>query len=294
MASVDPRPPIRGAPGPIRGAAAVEGFLPAARTPLVRRSALVILSAGGVLALAWLLTTPGHGFDFYAYWAMDTANPYAIPNGFGAFSYPPPFVWLAAPLGAAPFEAGYWAWTGLGLLALAWLTRRWMLAWLLFPPVISELYHGNVHLLMAVGIVLGFRVAAAWAPVALVKVASGVIVVWPIVRRDRRSLRLLLAGVILLVVPTVLISPHLWEEWVQHLLARGGVPTLWGAEIGIPLGVRLLPAVALMAWGARTNRRWAMAPAVVLAMPQLWVHSLAVLTALPRLLEEPVKPEPGA
>lgn len=284
-ARVDPHLPTIDATGAVAGTTAVPEVLKAARSPLVRRFALVILSAGGAIAFAWLLTAPGHGFDFYAYWAVDTTRPYEITSGLGAFHYPPPFVWLAGPLSLTPFDVAYWAWTGLGLLALVWLTRRWVLAWLLFPPVISELYHGNLHLFIAVGVVLGFRTTAAWALVGMAKVTSGVVCIWPLLRRDWRSAGLCLATVALVALPTILVSPGLWGEWVHHLLLRGVEPNQWGAEIGVPLGLRLVAAIALMVWGSLTARRWVVVPAVVLAMPVLWVHSLAVLAALPRLLE---------
>jgi len=269
-------------------------FLDAARSPLVARAALVILSVGGLIALGWLISAPGHGFDYYAYWAVDVEHPYEITSGLGAFHYPPPFAWLAAPLGALPFEIGYWLWTGLGLGALAWLTRRWMLAWLLFPPVISELYHGNIHLFIAVALVMGFRTAPAWAFVALAKVTTGVIGLWPVLRRDWRSATLLGATLLIVILPTILVTPGLWGEWLVHLMERGAEPSMGGAEIEIPPVPRFVGAIGLIIWGTRTGRRWVAAPAVVLAMPVLWVHSLTVLAALPRLAEDVVKPGPGA
>ena len=163
------------------------GLAESVATPFVRRAAWVILSLGGLVPLVWLLTTPGHGFDFYAYWAVDVADPYAITDSFGAFHYPPPFVWLFAPLRLLSFEMGYWLWTALGAGALIWLTGRWALAWLLFPPVTSELFHGNVHLLMAAALVLGFRATPAWAFVGLAKVTTGVIGLWPLLRGEWRT-----------------------------------------------------------------------------------------------------------
>jgi hypothetical protein len=256
--------------------------LPAA-TPFVRRAGWIVASVGGLVPLAWLLTTPGHGFDFYAYWAVDLAHPYSITAGFGAFHYPPPFIWLFAPLRLVPFEIGYWAWTALGAAALVWLTRRWALAWLLFPPVTSELYHGNVHLFIAVALVAGFRATPAWAFVGLAKVTTGVVGLWPALRRDWRAVGILAATVALVCLPTVVVTPDLWAQWTAHLLVRSAQPNLWGAEIGIPLALRMVVALGLIAWGARQDRRWLMALAMPLAMPILWVHSLAVLAALPRL-----------
>jgi len=39
----------------------------------------------------------------------------------------------------------------------------------------------------------------------------------------------------------------------------------------------------LIVWGARTDRRWVVPVATVLAMPVLWITSPAVLVAIPRL-----------
>ncbi len=262
------------------------GLAESVATPFVRRAAWVILSVGGLVPLVWLLTTPGHGFDFYAYWAVDVADPYTVTDSFGAFHYPPPFVWLFAPLRLLSFEMGYWLWTAVGAGALIWLTGRWALAWLLFPPVTSELFHGNVHLLMAAALVLGFRVTPAWAFVGLAKITTGVIGLWPLLRREWRTVLVLVATVAIVCLPSLILAPELWARWIDHLLVRGAEPNLWGAEIGIPLVLRFAVAVLLIGWGSRGDRRWVLAPAVTLALPILWFHGLAILTALPRLLRE--------
>ena len=260
------------------------GLAESVATPFVRRAAWVILSVGGLVPLGWLLTTPGHGFDFYAYWSVDLAHPYEIADSFGAFHYPPPFVWLFAPLRLVPFELGYWLWTSLSAGALVWLTRRWALAWLLFLPVTTELFHGNIHLLMAAALVLGFRVTPAWAFVGMAKVTTGVIGLWPLLRREWGAVKVLVVTVAIVSIPSLLLTPDLWRQWIDHLFVRGAEPNLWGAEIGIPILPRFAVALLLIVWGARRDRRWVLAPAITLAMPILWFHSLAVLAALPRLI----------
>jgi hypothetical protein len=197
---------------------------------------------------------------------VDLTHPYAVTVSLGAFHYPP-FVWFFAPLRLLSFDVGYPVWTAVGAAAITWLTGRWALAWLLFPPVTSELYHGNVHLLLAVALVLGFRFAPGWAFVGLAKVSTGVIALWPVLRRDRRALGLLAATVATVCVPSILLAPGLWSEWVAHLLARNAEPNHWGTEIGIPLGLRVLGAIVLLVWAARSDRRWLTAPAMALAMP---------------------------
>ena len=48
-----------------------------------------------------------------------------------------------------------------------------LLALLAIPFVAVDLYHGNLHLLIAAAIVLGFRYPAAWGFVVLTVVGCG-------------------------------------------------------------------------------------------------------------------------
>ena len=116
------------------------------------------LSIAGVFVLITFFWAGGSpGYDFYAYWSVDPADPYAVKEGFGAFHYAPPLVWLAGPLKLVPWPLAYWLWFGILFAVLVWLGRDWALAWLAFPPVASELYHGNIHLLIAAALVLSLR-----------------------------------------------------------------------------------------------------------------------------------------
>ena len=80
------------------------------------------------------------------------------------------------------------------------------------------------------------------------------------------------------------IKPSLWAEWFDVLVNRStGANTagLWGA---IPLLARLPVAALLVVWAARTDRRWLVPVASVLAMPVMWPNSYAVLVAVIPLL----------
>ena len=46
-------------------------------------------------------------------------------------------------------------WDSFLIVNLVWLTRRMTLVWLVFLPVPLELYHGNVHILLATVCVSG-------------------------------------------------------------------------------------------------------------------------------------------
>jgi len=92
------------------------------------------LSIAGVLLLLIALRTGGLvGYDFYAYWAVDPADPYVVAEGFGNFHYPPPMVWIAWPLKLLSWPLAYWVWFALLFAVLVWLARDWALAWLAFP-----------------------------------------------------------------------------------------------------------------------------------------------------------------
>ncbi len=101
------------------------------------------------------------GFDAYAYWSVDPAAPYGVPWGsLGAFSYSPVIARLCAPFAAGAVLAVRWLWTAILVGTAIWLGGRPVrpiLSVFAFPPVALELYHGNIHLLLAAAIALGFR-----------------------------------------------------------------------------------------------------------------------------------------
>src|SRR5687768_1851526 len=145
------------------------------------------LSVLGIAMLATIYMAGGPGYDFMAYWAVDPSSPYATTIGLGAFHYAPPFAYLAGPLALLPFDVAYVVWTSIMVGLLVWLTRSWALAWCGFPPVASELFHGNIHIAMAALIVVALRYPPALAVVGLAKLTTGVALLWPLFRRDWRS-----------------------------------------------------------------------------------------------------------
>ncbi|HET7677514.1 MAG TPA: hypothetical protein VFK38_06645 [Candidatus Limnocylindrales bacterium] len=256
-----------------------------------RRQAVVhglVLSGllfGGYLFLVVTPSVRTFGFDAMSWWAIDLAHLYsgATPEGpgLGSFRYAPVIGQLLDPLGALPFWQFLWLYSTVLLGTALWLggRRRWLAA-LAFPPVALELYHGNIHLLMAAAITLGFRYPAAWAFVLLTKVTPGVGLVWFAVRREYRSLAIVAGATAIVSAVSLATTPGLWLEWVGSLLATLPRSTTSGALIHVPIFVRLPAAALLVAWGARSDRHWTVPVAATIAMPVLWATSLAVLTAV--------------
>ena len=244
----------------------------------------------GLLFLGYLfvVVAPGvrtFGFDAYAYWSLDIANPYARTAGaLGAFTYSPVVARLFVPFGTLAFWQFLLLWDGLLVGTAVWLglgSARSVLAILAFPAVALELYHGNVHLLMAAAIWLGFRYPAAWAFVLLTKVTPGVGLAWFAVRREWRSLAIALGVTAGLVVISLAIDGRLWESWLRDSLGAtaSGAP-LDQFSIPAPLWVRVPAALALVGWGGLTDRRWTVPVAATLALPVLWPSGFAILAAL--------------
>jgi hypothetical protein len=247
----------------------------------VMRAARDALSVVGVLLLIITMRSGGPGYDFFAYWSVDPADPYAVKEGFGAFHYAPPLVWLVGPLKLVPWPLAYWIWFGVLFLVLVWLARDWAFAWLAFPPVASELYHGNIHLLIAAALVLSLRRPVAYWFLALSKVSPGVTALWYVVRREWRSLAIALGGAAAVVAVSFAIAPGPWVQWLTHISSESNQAF---NLIPIPLAVRLPLAALLVVYAARTDRAWILAPAVALSLPLLWVHGLAVLVAITPLV----------
>jgi hypothetical protein len=231
------------------------------------------------------------GFDAFGYWSVDPAHPYVTAvGGLSAFNYSPPIARLFALFANVDWYTFLWMWLAVLVATVVWLGGRgpkviWLLA---FPPVALELYHGNVHLLIAAAIVLGFRYPWTWAFILLTKVTPGVGLVWFAVRREWRSLAIALGVTAAIAGVSVAVDGSLWADWFGFLGRTGAGTTVGQFEIPVPLWVRLPAALALVAWGGLTDRRWTVVLAATLGLPILWPSGFAVCAAL---ASEPLQAE---
>jgi hypothetical protein len=221
------------------------------------------------------------GFDAWAYWTLDISNPYATHiGGLGSFLYTPVIARAFAPVSNLPWLTFLWFWLAFLVATAVWLGgRRWL--WVLaFPPVALELYHGNVHLLMAAAIALGFRYPAAWAFVLLTKVTPGVGLVWFVVRREWRNLALALGVTAAVIAVSLVVDGRLWQEWInlQVLGSLQSAPSQ--PHIDLPLWLRLPAAAVLVGWGGLTDRKWTVPVASAIAVPVLWIAAFSIVAAI--------------
>ena len=223
-------------------------------------------------------------FDLWAYWSTRTGFDYAAarPGVSGAYIYSPAFAHLIAPLTALPFAVFAAAWTALLVAALGWLTgwRAFFIG--VLAPVTMSIAIGQVDLLMAVAIIIGFRWPAAWVLPIITKVTPGVGLVWFAARREWRQLAIALGATFAVVSVSWALDPTAWQGWIAMLL-RFQFPTpADGVYLPVPVWIRLPLVAALVTWGARSNRRWVLPLGVCLSLPTVWLNTPTILLgALP-------------
>src|SRR5687768_10990019 len=95
--------------------------------------------------------------DARSYWSLDMPESFdSALTGANAFRYSPLVGQLLMPFTVLPFVVFYAVLSAASLAALAWMTGPILavVAILAFPPVSREIGNGNIHLLLAAGIVL--------------------------------------------------------------------------------------------------------------------------------------------
>ena len=249
------------------------------------RHALILV---GLISLPYIVVinaaTSLFGFDAHAYWAVDLSNLYGSATGntsdLDAFRYTPAAGQAFAVFHAIPWEAFFALWFAAMIAALLWLAGRSWLLLLAFPPVPLELYHGNIHLFMAVAIVLGFRWPAAWAFIALTKVSPAVGALWFAFRGEWRRFAIAVGVSAGIAAVSFVLAPDLWRQYVSTMVDNLVYDPGHAYPVPIPLPVRLAISAAIVGWGARTDRRWTVPVAATISLPIIWFHGLAVLVAI--------------
>ena len=220
------------------------------------------------------------GIDARAYWGVDLAHPYlrSTVGELSSYLYAPAFAQLLAPFSALPFWAFFALWTAVSVALLVWLVRPWPWAVpMLILPISYELFVGNIHLMLAAALVVGLRTPVVWALPVLTKITPGVGALWFLARARWRSFAIAAGTTLAIVAVSALLSPSAWSDWIAFLLASPGRTEL--------LPERIVLAVVLVVFGARTDRAWLVPVAAWLALPVIWINSWVILLAVIRLRE---------
>jgi hypothetical protein len=256
---------------------------------VVLRNWRILATAAGALWLALILTellpydlTPR---DVHAYWAVNPADPYrgAQLGAEDAFLYAPAVAQLLAPFTHLSFDVFR---VGYGILELGVLAVSGLAYALIIPGVVEDVVRGNIHVLLAVAIVAGFRLPATWAAVLLTKVTPGIGLVWFAVRREWRALAQVATVTGVIIGASMLVGGiRPWADWLT-VLGSGAESGRTFTYLGLApptLVVRLPLAFAVVVWGAWSNRRWTVPIGALLALPVIWPSGFALLAAVPPL-----------
>ena len=138
----------------------------------------------------------GTGQDAYCYWFPTLADPYARSDWTDpiAYVYSPAFLQLLAADPASCRGRRTWRSGRRSCSAAVFVLtgRRWFAVGVVLG--LMELAGGNIHLLLAAAMVLGFRWPATWALVLLTKITPGIGLLWFVVRREWRQLAIALGA----------------------------------------------------------------------------------------------------
>jgi Glycosyltransferase family 87 len=259
---------------------------------------LLLAAIGASLLLVTAMARWGAPSDEHAYWLAarrliegqplyDPAATIVTPF---AYLYPPPLAQAMVPVAAVVpswlFSVG---WTVLMALALFWLAGRDViraLALVAFPPVAVEFWFRNVHLFLAVLVVLGLRRAsAAFAVGAAIKVSPGLGIPYQAVRGEWRNAAIATAVGAAMLAISVVLSPDAWRAYVDFALSVD--PLQQSSFVAVPLPIRAAAGLAVALVAARLPR-WAGDPllvvAVTLALPSLWFTGLSLLVGIVPLI----------
>ncbi len=222
-----------------------------------------MIMLGLIVGLAMVAGRVPIGGDGWVYW---TADGYAL----GVYGYPPPLLQVATALHPIGWQVWLVAWTTLCFGSLAIVLRGWSLlaAAALVPDVlflgrdnllgapIEAVLLGNVTMPMVAAIVLGMRHPGWWAVPLLTKMTPGIGLLWFAFRREWRAFGIGLGVTAAVALVSFMLAPRMWTDFTAFALANIGATSNGPPIVGPPLWIRLIAAVALLAWAARTNRPW--------------------------------------
>jgi hypothetical protein len=265
---------------------------------------LVLAAIGGVLLAVIATTSWQEGTDELAYWraaerllaGQALYDPTAVPNTPFAYWNPPPLAQLLAPL--TPFLTPEWftaIWTVLLLACLWWLGGRNPvvgLALIAFLPVAVELRTRNLHLVLAVLVVLALRRSwVFWVAATALKISpvlGGLYLV--AAGRVREAIQVAVLGAVVLAISVVL-APGAWVDFISIVGGRAG--SEGGGLVAVPFWLRFLLGAVLAAAGGRLGGRRGEVLLVVgltVANPTLWATALSLLVAIVPLLRTSSRP----
>jgi hypothetical protein len=261
---------------------------------LLRWRLPLLAAVGASLLLVVAVNRWGAPSDEHAYWlaarrlldGMPLYDPSASVVTPFVYLYPPPLAQVLVPVVAlVPSWLFSILWTVGMVLALWWLAGRDLLrmfALAAFPPVAVEFWFRNVHLYLAVLVVLGLRHWPPWLAIgAGVKLSPGLGIAYLAGRGLWRQAALAMVVGSAVLLTSVILSPAAWSEYLRFVL--GLDPMARSAFIPVAFPIRVAGALILVALATRLDAvkgQVLLVAAVTLALPSLWFTGLSLLAAI--------------
>jgi hypothetical protein len=253
-----------------------------------RLSLAAAIMLGVVVGIGQILGAVPRPIDFDSYWRANLDHLYVASWDDPALTYlyPPPMAQLLAPFHVIPFGIATIAWTTLGFVCLWYCVREWTLAVviagvaaILLPEgslpaqalsgPMSAVLLGNVNIMIAAAVVAAIRRPEWWAVSAVLKVGTGIGVLWHPARGEwRRFIRAV--GVLALIgAVSFALAPSLWVDWTAFVVHNPNGSSLVPI-VGPPLWIRAVAGVALTVFASRTDRAWVVPLACGIANPAIY------------------------
>lgn len=203
----------------------------------------------------------------------------------GLLFYPPPVaqaVMMLQPIGWPAFITSL---TIATFAAFWYCAREWSVPLVLigvpyyvtgFPILgypatfLSYALLGNLQWILAALTLVVLRRPALWSVLLFTKVTTAVGWWWHPLRGEWRAAAIGAGACLIVVGISFAIDPALWFEFAGFVgrnigMERPPIPTF-----PVPVGIRVVTGLALVAWGARTNRPWTVPIATGWVLPALY------------------------
>jgi hypothetical protein len=252
----------------------------------IGRDALVLLGIiAAVVYWVYLTQTGGSPVDAHYYWAADPSNLYPHPEAGekNGFNYTPVFDTLIAWGRLLPFEVFVAIWRAILLAALVYLAGPFTIFVIFTVPVASEINAGNIQILLALAIVLGFRWSATWSFVLLTKVTPGIGLLWFLLQRRWRDFAIALGVTGAIVAISFVMRPQDWLDWFALWT---GAPAPAVSPYYLTFWQRLPFALAFIVFGGWKGYRWPVVVGATLALPVYYIISTSMLVGVLPYLRE--------
>jgi hypothetical protein len=273
-------------------------YVPSAYSAIDRTAVVLFGFVCGIFQAVGRFPLPQDG---WSYWTADLARLYPEHWGSdGTYIYPPPLAQIITLLHPIGWQVFIVCWTTLLWAALAYMLGRWTwlfvvmgIAAILFglpfetSDVLGHALNGNVQLFIAAGIVVALRGnALGWLPGLLTKVVSGLGLGWHLLRLEWRPLVITAGATAAVVAVSCAFAPGQWGEWISWMITHPDAAPPVAVE-PVPFALRLPMSLALLIWGARTNRAWVVPVAVGWGTPALYLGTYPSMWvgAIPLFLE---------